>query len=63
MAQLLTEQVNVRMPQNATDIIKQAAAREYISPGAYIRRIIMRELEPELKRIRAAAATVDAKED
>lgn len=55
MSDVLTEQVNVRMPANSTALIKQAAAREYISPGAYIRRIVMRELESELRRSRSVS--------
>lgn len=52
MRELLEDQINVRMPPSAAAVIKAAADREYISPGAYIRRIIMREIEPELRQRR-----------
>jgi hypothetical protein len=55
MRELLAEQINVRMPPTAAAVIKEAADREYISPGAFIRRIIMRELEPELSQRRNVA--------
>jgi hypothetical protein len=62
MRELLAEQINVRMPPSAAAVIKEAADREYISPGAYIRRILMRELGPELNKLRSSPPSPEAAE-
>ena len=44
----LTKQVNTRFPTRVAAALNEAAARELMSPGAFVRRLVIRELRVDM---------------
>ncbi|MDR6955982.1 uncharacterized protein (DUF1778 family) [Ancylobacter sp. 3268] len=49
MKHVLTEQFNLRLSPDVAASIDAAAARECLTPSAFVRRIVMRELRLSMK--------------
>ncbi len=45
----LTKQVNTRFPTGVATALNEAAARELMSPGAFVRRLVIRELRIDME--------------
>ena len=44
----LTRQVNTRFPTRVASALNEAAARQLMSPGAFVRRLVIRELRIDM---------------
>ncbi|GAB4063946.1 hypothetical protein KHC28_14270 [Ancylobacter sonchi] len=49
MSQALTEQMNIRLSPEVASSIDAAAARECLTPSAFVRQIVMRELRMSMR--------------